>query len=62
MDAFHGSRVTRDRGSREIISRRAVIFSKRHAAGKVFPGREEVLRDDVGKAPIPCRSSSRDPH
>lgn len=53
MDAFHGSRVTRDRGSREIISA-VPIFSRR--ARLLVPGnkKERSLPQDathnVGKA------------
>lgn len=59
MDAFHESRVTRNSGSREVISRRAAIFS-RATAGKVFPATKKDPARRRGKGtvvlslPPPC--------
>lgn len=72
MDAFHGSRVTRDRGSREIISAVPRSF---HDAQSLLGSEKERVREEGrrdfsrplyenarGKGTVPYRVSARDPH
>lgn len=53
MDAFHVSRVTRDRGSREIISAVSrAIFSRRGGRASAYPAVRRKDPGNVGKASL----------